>query len=199
MANINLLPWREELRQKRQRDFAIVVATALALTGLIVGGWYSFNTGLIENQTARNAYLDKEIKILDSKIKEIKDIEKDKENLIARMEVIQRLQTSRPLIVHLFDELIKVLPDGVMIDSMKQTDDSIIVEGYAQSNARVSALMRNIEQSQWLGDERLVGIDFIDTKNKSANRKNIDDKIGRAAFTLTFKQSAPKVDEEDEL
>ena len=195
MANINLLPWREELRQKRQKDFAGVVAAALLFSGLVAAAWYYFNVGLIDNQKSRNAYLKTEIAVVDKRIKEIKDIEKDKENLLARMEVIQRLQISRPLIVHLFDELVKVLPDGVVIDSMKQSAGDILVQGFAQSNARVAALMRNIAQSEWIGREALVSIDVVASKNNTKD----DAKKGKVVFVLSFKQITPKVDEDDKL
>ncbi len=197
MANINLLPWREELRQKRQRDFVAILIGLLALSAAIVAAWYFFNEDLINNQKSRNTFLKQEITQVDKKIKEIKELEKKKSNLIARMEVIQKLQISRPLIVHLFDELVRVLPEGVVIDTLKQNDTAIVVEGFAQSNARVSALMRNIDQSTWLGSETLKGIDFIDTTQSRG--KVVQDRKGRAAFTLIFKQVAPKLDEGDEL
>jgi len=197
MANINLLPWREELRQKRQRDFISILVGVLVLSAIVVAAWYAFNEKLIENQKNRNRYLKQEIVLVDKKIKEIKEIEERKANLIARMEVIQKLQISRPLIVHLFDELVRILPDGVVIDTLKQTNDAIIVEGFAQSNARVSALMRNIDQSKWLGSEVLKVIDFIDTKQRQG--QIVQDKKGRASFTLKFKQIPPKVNKGDIL
>ena len=197
MANINLLPWREELRQKRQRDFISILIGVLVLSAIVVAAWYAFNEKLIENQKNRNRYLKQEITLVDKKIKEIKEIEEKKANLIARMEVIQKLQISRPLIVHLFDELVRILPDGVVIDKLKQTNDAIIVKGFAQSNARVSALMRNIDQSKWLGSEVLKVIDFIDTKQKQG--QTVQDKKGRASFTLKFKQIPPKVNKGDIL
>jgi len=197
MANINLLPWREELRQKRQRDFISILVGVLVLSAIVVAAWYAFNEKLIENQKNRNRYLKQEIVLVDKKIKEIKEIEERRENLLARMGVIQKLQISRPLIVHLFDELVHILPDGVVIDRLKQTNDAIIVEGFAQSNARVSALMRNIDQSKWLGSEVLKVIDFIDTKQKQG--QTVQDKKGRASFTLKFKQIPPKVNKGDIL
>jgi len=112
MANINLLPWREALRKKRQRDFALMVVGGIVAAAAVMGGWHLYIEHLITNQKARNAYLQREIAALDEKIKEIRDIEKTRNEIITRMDVIQRLQESRPAVVHMMDELVNTVPTG---------------------------------------------------------------------------------------
>ncbi|MCW8889907.1 MAG: PilN domain-containing protein [Sedimenticola sp.] len=150
MAHINLLPWRETLRKKRQKDFGMSVLLALILTGAACGGVHFFIEDMISYQEARNGYLGQEIALVDKKIKEIKDLEKQKAQLIARMNVIQSLQGSRPQIVHLFDELVSTIPDGTYLTKLAQDNDQVTMNGVAESNARVSTYMRNIELSEWL-------------------------------------------------
>lgn len=155
MIRVNLLPWREELRKRHARDFGVIVAAAVIVTLMIAFGSHIYFQGVIENQQLRNRYLESEIAALDKKIKEIKDLEKKKQSLIARMNIIQQLQQSRPEIVHLFDELVHVLPQGVFYTKLVQDHRKITVDGAAESNARVSAFMRNIESSQWIGNPSL--------------------------------------------
>ncbi len=174
MAHINLLPWRENLRKKRQKDFGMSVVLALILTGAACGGVHFYIEDMISHQGARNAYLGQEIAIVDKKISEIKDLEKQKAQLIARMNVIQSLQGSRPQIVHLFDELVSTIPDGTYLTKLEQKGDGVTMDGIAESNARVSAYMRNIESSPWLGDPALQVI-------KSTEKS-------KGTFTLTAKQ-----------
>jgi type IV pilus assembly protein PilN len=187
MARINLLPWREKLRKKRQRDFLFlliggavvtVVAGALSLVGI---------NGMIDQQNARNQYLKKEIRAVDAKIREIDKLEKTKADLIARMNVIQQLQSSRPEIVHLFDELSKTIPDGVYLTNFAQKGRGLNMQGRAQSNARVSGYMRNLEGSGWLSDPKLR---YIENKDKTAT--------GLSHFELAAKQKKPKTDEDDD-
>ncbi len=155
MANINLLPWRENLRKKKKRDFGIQIVVAMILAGLGLFLWYLQVEQQIDYQNDRNGYLRAEIKKVDRKIKEIRNIEKKRRELIARMNVIQDLQASRPLIVHLFDEVVNTIPEGVYLDSLSQRGGRISLKGKAQSNARVSAYMRNIDQSEWVKGARL--------------------------------------------
>ncbi len=177
MARINLLPWRELERKKRQREFGFIVVGAVLLT--LLAGVYShiYINGLIDSQNQRNALLKNEISMLDKKIKEIKELEKVKANLLARMEIIQQLQVSRPQIVHLFDELVNTLPDGVYLTRIEQKGGVITIEGHAQSNARVSAYMRNIDKSKWLTAPRLK---VIENKEQT--------KTGLSNFTLQVRQ-----------
>lgn len=180
MAHINLLPWREELRKQKQQQFAVVSAGTAVVAALLVLLVHMQIEGMIENQNARNSFLDNEIVELDKKIARIKDLEKTKAALLARMDIIQQLQHSRPQSVHLMDELVYTLPDGVYLEKIIQKGASLTVSGIAQSNARVSAYMRNIDNSEWLGNPKL---DVIETKD-SDRRRN-------AEFVLRANQVTP--------
>lgn len=150
MAKINLLPWREELRKKKQQDFVAGIGAGVLMTILILLLVYMHIEGMKEYQNRRNQMLRDEIAILDKKIKDINDIENKKNLLLTKIDVIQKLQESRPEIVHLFDELAKVTPEGVYLTKLTQTGASLNMDGRAESNARVSAMMRAIEASDWL-------------------------------------------------
>jgi type IV pilus assembly protein PilN len=160
MPRINLLPWRAELRQQRKKEFfvallgaAIVALGLVYLTKLTVEGW-------ISNQRGRNTILQSEISELDKQIEEIKGLENQRERLIARMKVIGELQRARPEVVHLFDEIVKAVPEGVHLTEVKQIGTRIELQGVAQSSTRVSTLMRNIDASDWLSDP---GLDVVQT------------------------------------
>lgn len=155
MANINLLPWREAERSRRQKEFGIMLALGLLLALATAFYMHIYVEGLIDYQNSRNAYLEGEIAQLNRKIAEIRELEKTKANLIARMNIIQQLQKSRPEIVHLFDELVETLPDGVYLTRMQQQGKNLDLNGLAQSNARVSAYMRKIDASKWVGGSKL--------------------------------------------
>jgi type IV pilus assembly protein PilN len=167
MAKINLLPWREEIRKQKQREFVISAAGGALLAALIVLLAHFHIDGLIDNQNQRNAYLKAQIAILDQRIGRIKELEKMKADLLARMNVIQELQRSRPESVHLMDELVRTLPDGVYLNVFTQKGRSLEMAGVAQSNARVSDYMRNIDASDWLTAPRL---DLIRTTEKNRTR-----------------------------
>jgi type IV pilus assembly protein PilN len=163
MPRINLLPWRAELRQRRKKEFLVALAGSLVLAAgvvylskLTVQGWTS-------SQQGRNQILRAEIAELDKQIAEITGLESQRERLIARMQVITQLQRSRPEVVHLFDELVTAIPEGVHLTEVSQTGNRIEVRGAAQSSTRVSALMRNIDDSAWLRDVGLEGVDFAAT------------------------------------
>jgi len=180
MARINLLPWREAERKRRQKDFAVMAAAGVGAALLVGLGAHWHIERLISDQEARNAYLQNEINQLNEQIKEIKDLEKTKASLLARMEVIQQLQQSRPEVVHLFDELVIAIPGGVYLTKLDQTGRVVVVEGRAQSNARVSAFMRNIEASQWVDNPRLL---LIENKDETGT--------GFSHFRLEFRQHRP--------
>lgn len=189
MAKINLLPWREELRKERQKEFGIMLGVAAVLALVAWGGVHVYHTQLIEYHQARNSYLEKEIAKLDDKIKEIQQLQKEKERLLARMRAIEQLQSNRPLIVRFFDEVVKTLPDGVSLLAINQKGKNITINGVAQSNARVSNFMRNLDASEWLTDPDL---NIIQATNAAGQRIS--------NFTLKFKQVVPtgSTDEEDE-
>jgi type IV pilus assembly protein PilN len=180
MAHINLLPWRDELRKQKQQQFAVVTAGTAILGGLLVLLAHMQMDGLIEHQNNRNQFLDTQIAELDKKIAKIKDLEKTKTALLARMDIIQALQHSRPQSVHLMDQLVYTLPDGVFLDKITQKGDALTLSGIAQSNARVSAYMRNIDTSEWMAQPKL---DVIETKEGDRRRT--------AEFVLRASQATP--------
>lgn len=155
MAKINLLPWRDELRKKKKRDFFSAMAAAALVTGAILLGVHVHIDSLKSYQEQRNRFIEDEIVALDKKIIEIRAIEEKKSKLLSKIDLIHKLQESRPEIVHLFDEIPKSTPDGVFLSKFTQVGRELIFEGKSQSNARVSAFMRAIEVSLWLGGPRL--------------------------------------------
>ena len=165
MTRINLLPWRELLRKEREREFYTMAGGAAFFMALVIVYIHFHINGVIDTQNGRNAFLDDEIKKVEAQIKEIKSLEAEKSQLLARMKVIEELQGQRPQMVHLFDEVAKTLPDGVYLTSIKQTGTDIVIEGVAQSNARVSAFMRNIDGSHWLAEPRLNVIEALSGKD----------------------------------
>jgi len=185
MAHINLLPWRDELRKQKQQQFAVVGAGAAVLGALLVLLAHMQMEGLIEKQNLRNQFLDNEIAELDKKIAKIKDMEKTKNALLARMDIIQQLQRSRPQSVHLMDQLVYTLPDGVYLNKIDQKGQALTLSGVAQSNARVSAYMRNIDGSQWMAKPKL---DVIETKDNERRRS--------AEFVLRASQATSTPSEE---
>jgi type IV pilus assembly protein PilN len=158
LIKINLLDWRAELREKRKKQFITAVAGALVVAaGAVLLGLLYMN-GAIENQQERNQILKDEITLIEKQIKEIEELEKTRANLLARMQVIERLQQSRAQVVHYFDELVNTVPEGIFLTSIKQQDKMTAIEGVAESNGRVSAYMKNLEASPWFKDPRLVVI-----------------------------------------
>lgn len=187
MPRINLLPWREELRQKRKKDFLTALVAAI-----IVAGSLSYATKLgvqaqIRAQNDRNGVLQQEIAELDKQIAEILGLENQKERLLARMAIIEQLQRARPEVVHLFDEMVDTLPEGVYLTEIRQTGNRIELRGDAQSSTRVSALMRNIDSSEWL---RNPGLDVVETVDLGPMRN--------AKFTV-FMQQIPMDGEQEEV
>ncbi|CAK0740115.1 Type IV pilus inner membrane component PilN [Gammaproteobacteria bacterium] len=167
MPRINLLPWREANRKERQRDFMATLALSLIVAAASVGYVHYYIEDRIAFQELRNKKLNEEIAELNKRIAEVKNLKKDLASLRARMDIVQRLQTSRPEIVHLFDEIPRLLPDGVFLSNLKQKERAVALEGSAQSNARVSTLMRNISASKWLTDP---GLDVIQTAQQGHDR-----------------------------
>lgn len=184
MAHINLLPWREELRKQKQKEFISTSTISAVLAGVLVLVAHLYVNGKIEYQKQRNNYIQAEIDILNKRIGRIKELESMKQGLLARMNVIQDLQSSRPESVHLMDELVRSLPDGVFLNLFKQRNKNLTMEGIAQSNARVSDYMRNIDTSEWFSDPHL---DLIRTTE--SNRRRI------ANFTLRGEQRARATNE----
>lgn len=185
MANINLLPWRADRRKLREREFYMMLAaTAVGALVVLFSAIY-WMSHLVDDQTARNAYLQNEIKGLDTQIEEIKELDKTRSQLLTRKEIIEQLQSNRSQMVHLFDELVKTIPDGVRLSSMKQAGDILTLEGVAESNARVATYMRNIDASPWMGRTDLRKIE-----NK-AGEKDADKKMPYV-FSLDVKLRKPE-------
>jgi type IV pilus assembly protein PilN len=184
MTKINLLPWREELRRQKKQDFINVIVLSVLVTIVILGMVHLYIEGLKEYQERRNKMLQDEIALLDKKIQEIKDIEEKKAKLLAKIDVIQRLQESRPEIVHLFDEIARTTPEGVFLTKFTQTASDLTFDGKSQSNARVSAFMRAIDISPWL---QIPKLDVIQSKDKT-NSEQLSD------FTMRAKQGKQKAE-----
>jgi type IV pilus assembly protein PilN len=160
MPRINLLPWRAELRQKRKKEFLTALLGAILVGGLLVYASKLTVQGWTSAQHSRNEILKTEIAELDKQIAEITGLENQRERLLARMQVIEQLQRSRPEVVHLFDELVDAMPEGTHLSAVTQSTSRIELRGSAQSSTRVSALMRNISDSEYLNEAGLDSIDF---------------------------------------
>jgi type IV pilus assembly protein PilN len=181
MAKINLLPWRAERRRQREREFYMMLgAAALAAVAVLFGWWYWMGMRL-DNQDARNAYLKDQIKQLDGQLAEIKELDKTKSKLLARKQIIEQLQASRSQMVHLFDELVKTIPDSARLNSLRQVGDTLTLQGVAQSNASVANYMRNLDSSKWL-----TRSDLIKTEVRGNDRRN------RYEFGLNVKLRPPE-------
>lgn len=180
MAHINLLPWREEQRQEQTRQFATVAALSMVLTGAIIFLVHVTFNNQIDHQNFRNKILQDEIKTLDDSLKQIAALEDTKEQLLARMDVIQSLQQRRPQIVHLFDDFVRTVPEGIYLTNIKQQGDQLTIKGVAESNGRVSAYMRNIDASAWMATPKL---NVIETKKGTLRSSD---------FTLTTSQTLPE-------
>lgn len=156
MAHVNLLPWRAERRKQREREFYMQLAATFVVAVCVLLLWIFWMDQRIDNQNDRNAYLQSEIKQLDVRIAKIKDLEKVREHLLARKKIIEQLQADRSQMVHLFDELVKTIPNSVRLTGMKQNGETMTLDGVAQSNASVAKYMRNIEASPWMGHADLT-------------------------------------------
>ena len=191
MANINLLPWRAERRKQREREFYMMLAgTAIAALAVLFAAifWMSH---LIGDQNDRNAYLQREIKALDKKIEEIQDLDRKRSALLTRKEIIEQLQSNRSQMVHLFDEMVKTIPDGTRLSTMKQAGDMLTLEGVAESNSRVATYMRNIDASPWMGRSDLRKID-----NKSGT-KDVEQKMP-FVFSLDVRLRKPEAAKDED-
>jgi len=187
MAKINLVPWREERNKRRQRELLSMLAATVAITLALGLLWHMFHQYRIDMQMERNQFLRAEIAIVDRKIKEIKKLDELREKLTVRMELIRSLQTSRPESVHLMDENVFIMPDGVRAVSLAQTGSRVELKGLAQSNAQVSALMRNVEKSVWLHKPALQ---LINKERKGGK--------GLSQFRLVYQQTRPQKEQSDE-
>jgi type IV pilus assembly protein PilN len=169
MPRINLLPWRAELRQRRKKEFLVALAGTLVVGAGVVYLSKLTVQGMTDDQRGRNDILKSEIASLEKQIEEINVLDSQRERLLARMDVITQLQQSRPDVVHLFDEIVTAIPEGVNLTEVVQLADRIELRGMAQSSTRVSALMRNIENSEWLKNP---GLDVVETVSGGVDRSS---------------------------
>ena len=194
MPRINLLPWRDELRAERRNQFFVALGAAAAVAVLLIVISGLVFGSIIDHQKDRNRFLQAEIDLLNIKIKEIIDLEDKRDRLLARMEIIEELQRSRPGIVHVFEELVTSLPDGVHLNEVKQNGSRLEIIGSAESNPRVSALMRNIDTSDWLSspDLEVVEVKSADGGGRRASEFTV------FAKTLLTKKGESTEEEESE-
>ncbi len=155
MATINLLPWRDERREELKKEFIAILVVVAVLAAGVVFAWQMLLSNNISEQNSRNQFLDSRIKELDSRVKEIEELRKKKTELVERMTVIQSLQGNRPEIVHIFDEVVRTLPDGVYYHAIKRKGAMVTLTGTAESNNRVSSLMRQLNSSEWFANPNL--------------------------------------------
>ena len=155
MPRINLLPWREQERKIRRREFMVAAGGAIFAAVIFVLGGKLLYSSWTDAQKEKNNLLTKEIVKLDAQIADIQDLENRKQRLVARMEIIEKLQRKRPEIVHLFDEIVKTVPEGIYLTAIKQTGNKLEIKGVAQSSTRVSTFMRNIDTSTWMDNPEL--------------------------------------------
>ena len=174
MPRINLLPWREQERKVRRREFMVAAGGAVIASIVVLGLGKLLYTGWTNAQNEKNKILKNEIVKLDAQIADIQDLENRKQRLVARMEIIERLQRKRPEIVHLFDEIVKTVPEGVYLTAIRQTGNKLEIHGVAQSSTRVSTFMRNIDSSVWMDNPVLQ---VVESAKESAT--------GGSNFTLT--------------
>jgi type IV pilus assembly protein PilN len=180
MIRINLLPHREEKRKAKRQQFYVLIGMVSVLAGLIVFLGYSVISGYVSAQEEKNSFLKKEIAILDTQIDQIKRLKEQTQALLARKQIIESLQRDRAEAVRLLNELVKQVPEGVYLRSVKQDGQKIALSGYAQSNTRVSALMRNIEASPWLEKPHLIEIKSAVLANRRVYEFNLNAAIKRA-------------------
>lgn len=177
MPRINLLPWREAQRNERKLAFTVALGIAALGSGVTAFAVYLAFGSMIEAQEARNERLRTEIKKVDKQIEEINNLENSKQKFIARMTIIEQLQRSRPEIVHVFDEIVRTLPEGVYLTGVQQRDTTLRFDGVAQSSTRVSSFMRNIDSSDWLKDPELEVV-----------QTNKGNSTGGSSFSLTARE-----------
>ena len=158
MPNINLLPWREDRRAEQQREFVVILGMTIVVAAVCVGvSWLSFNM-LIEHQRERNMFVEARIAVLDKRVAEIAGLRKRRDDMLERMRIIQDLQGNRPVIIRVFDELVRTLPEGVTFDRLSLVDQKLSISGTAESNSRVSSLMRKLDGSDWFTKPNLTQV-----------------------------------------
>lgn len=180
MARINLLPWREVYRQEKKKEFFGILVVVLLISAVASWLWISHVDSAIADQNARNRILNTEIAALDKKVEQIRALRERREQLLARMRVIQDLEGTRPVIVRYFDELVRSVPDGVFLNRVARQGAVINLQGIAESNNRVSSFMRNLDQSDWFASPNLSSVTAAPAYGEQAN-----------SFVMSVRTSAP--------
>ena len=191
MAHINLLPWRERLREERRREFLTIMVGFVIIAGGLVFLVDRYFNGEITMQQARNVFVRAEITLLDAQVAEINQLRQQKEDIRARMNVITDLQGTRPVIVRIFDEMVRTLPDGIYYEQVQRTEDVIAVEGIAESYARITELMRNLDDSQWFEATDLSEFSVVESAETSMSAS--------ISFSLTLNIELPNQIDPDEV
>lgn len=187
MARINLLPWREAYRQEKKREFISIMVGVLAVSAFIAYLWYSSVQSAIADQQSRNRMLESEIAALEEAVQEIQELKKEREALLARMQVIQDLEGKRPVIVRYFDDMVRAIPDGVFLDQMEREGSTIALRGIAESNNRVSSFMRNLNDSDWFAEPNLSAVTAAPEYGEEAN-----------SFQMSVSTSTPAADSDED-
>ena len=191
MAHINLLPWRERLREERRREFLTIMVGFVIIAGGLVFLVDRYFNGEINMQQARNNFVRAEIALLDARVAEINQLRQQKEDIRARMNVITDLQGTRPVIVRIFDEMVRTLPDGIYYEQVQRTEDVIAVEGIAESYARITELMRNLDDSEWFEATDLSEFSVVESAETSMSAS--------ISFSLTLNIELPNQIDPDEV
>lgn len=187
MARINLLPWREAYRQEKKREFISIMVGVLAVSAFIAYLWYSSVQAAITDQQSRNRMLESEIAALEEAVQEIQELKEDREELLARMQVIQDLEGKRPVIVRYFDDMVRAIPDGVFLNRMERDGPRISLRGIAESNNRVSSFMRNLNDSDWFAEPNLSAVTAAPEHGEEAN-----------SFQMSVSTSTPDTDSDED-
>lgn len=186
MAKINLRPWREELRAEKQRQFVVMLFGAVIIAAGLVFLWQANVQAQISHQESRNNYIENAMRDLEEQIAEIEDLRERREELLSRMQVIQDLQGQRPVIVRAFDELVRAVPDGLFLQEIEKSGDTLSITGMAESNSRISSFMRNFERSDWFSEPNLTNVSAADQR-----------RAGFSQFNMSVEQVVPGADDEE--
>jgi type IV pilus assembly protein PilN len=186
MAQINLLPWRDERRAELKQEFLVVLGVVVALGAVMIVAVDLFFNGEIQTQRDRNAYLTQNISVLDKQVDEIRELQRKRTQLLDRMKVIQELQGNRPVIVRILDQLVRTVPDGVFYTELKANEKMITITGIAESNNRVSSLMRRLDASEWFKEPNLEGVRAAPRYGEQAT-----------TFNMTVQLQLPALGEEE--
>ncbi len=191
MAHINLLPWRDRLREERKREFLTIMIGFVIIAGGLVFLVDRYFNREIDIQTARNDFIRSEITVLDAQVAEINELRQQKEDIRARMNVITDLQGTRPVIVRIFDELARTLPDGVYYESLERRGDTIAIQGIAESTDRIPELMRNLDASDWFQDTELPEFSVVESQESAMSAAIL--------FNMTLNIQLPNQDDSEEV